>query len=370
MRESEWNAEISVRQRIHNHLVKFYCAIIFMLKNQKTVRPILLMAFKRLFSRKKYIFHLATPTHDNRGDQMIVFAMKKWCEKYFPDYVYLEYDDGIYKDWSYFSLLKMVIRKRDFIFLRGGGSVGDWYLGYEYFIRHVLESYPNNKIVMFPQSVNFSNTPKGIAEKNETARVYDSHGSFIMNTRDEMSYHQAKEMFHHCKVRLCPDIAMFLIGTYQPMDYERNGVLLCLRCDENEIFYNQIERRKMITHLESKYSLHFGDTGAGHSISADKREEEIKNLLELFSRSQVAVTDRFHGIISAVLTKTPCVALRSADHKIPAGIKWFSGVNYVFYADTIEEVPTLVEKAFLCANLTAPDFSKYFELLYKDIMNG
>ena len=353
----------------HKTLVGIYGSAIFLLKKPRKVLPIFVLSIKRIFSRKTYVFNLATPTHTNIGDQMIVFGMEKWCEEYLPNFVYREYDDGIYEDWSFFTFLKLVIKKRDFIFLRGGGSVSDRYIGYEHFVRHVLKSYPKNKIIMFPQSVGFSNTTTGHEEKTKTAAAYDAHPEFTLYTRDKTSFSIAEEMFSHTKVRLCPDIALFFLHSSQPKQYARKGLFLCMRTD-TEAFYDKDDLEKLIFSLQTKYDLRFGDTGSGHRIDAGYRETEIENLMSLFSKSKVAVTDRFHGVISAVLTGTPVVALRSADHKIVSGIEWFKNSNYVFYAESPKDVPALVEKAMRCESITTPDFRPYFDKIYEGIMHG
>jgi len=365
---SKHRAGPGIKQDLHKKLAELYGSAVFMLKHPGKVLPVFPFTVKRLFGGKKYIFLLAAPTHSNRGDQMIFSGMKKWCGQYLPEYGCKEYDDDIYKDWSFFRFLKLVIKKGDILFLRGGGSVGDRYLGYEEFVRHVLESYPENKTVMFPQSVSFSDTREGEKEKLKTAQAYDAHPDFTLYARDETSYAIAKEMFRRAKVRLCPDIALFLSGG-KPNPCGRDGVLFCLRND-SEIYYSEQERGSMAEALKKQYPVRFGDTGAGHNIPSDKREAEIQALLCLFSASKVAVTDRFHGVISAVLTGTPCVALRSADHKIVSGIHWFKDLDYVFFAENSKEVPALVEKAMRCEKTDAPDFSAYFNMIYEDIVHG
>lgn len=357
------------RQPLHRLLVKLYCSTVFMFKNFSKVLPVFSLSLKRLFRRNKYVFHLATPTHTNIGDQMIVFGMENWCKKYLSEYTYMEYDDSIYKDWAYFDILKLVVKKKDLILLRGGGSVGDWYIGYEYFIRYVLKCYPNNKIVMFPQSIRFSSTPEGEREKELTARAYDAHPDFTLYARDESSFALATEMFHRVKVRLCPDIAMFLVNSYQPQSYERNGVFLCLRKDA-EKFYSDTQMKNMMDTLKQKYEISLGDTGAAYPVSATQRKTAIDELLSLFSKSTVSVTDRFHGVITAALTGTPCVVLRSADHKIVSGMQWFKELDFVFYADTMEDVPALIEKALQCEQPQGPDFSEHFDRLFEEIANG
>lgn len=351
-------------------VVACYESLIFIKRHPKKSKLILLSAAKRLFSRKKYIFLFASPTSGNRGDHLIATAMKQWSEKYFPNHVFIEYDDGILSDWSVLNLLKRLVKKRDLILIRGGGSVGDWYIDYEYFIRYLLKRFPKNKIVMFPQSIRFSKTAKGREEKLKTAAAYDSHPNLTLYARDEQSFEIACGMFEHTKVLLCPDIAMLLFGSFEDTKICRNGVLFCLRSDVQERFYSDHEREAMVQTVKALYPVDFCDTEAGHRIPLENREKEIEELLNCFAKSKVLVTDRFHGVISAVLTKTPCVVLRSADHKIPSGLLWFKDVEPVFYAENTAAVPELIKKALASQGVTGPNFGDHFQKIAEDIIYG
>ncbi len=351
-------------------IVTCYESLIFIRRHPKKSKSVLLSAAKRLFSRKKYIFLFASTTSGNRGDHMIVTAMKQWSEKYFPDHVFMEYDDSILLDWSFLRLLKLVVKKRDLILIRGGGSVGDWYIDYEYFVRYLLKRFPKNKVVMFPQSIRFSNTAKGQGEKLKTAAAYDRHPNLTLYARDEQSFEIARAMFEHTKVLLCPDIAMLLFGSLEDTESCRNGVLFCLRSDVQETFYTDSEREAMTQTVKAFYPVDYCDTEAGHRIPLKNREKEIEELLNCFAKSRLAVTDRFHGVISAVLTKTPCLVLRSADHKITSGLRWFKDVDHVFYAKNTAAVPELIEKALACQNIVTPDFGAYFQKIAEDIKDA
>lgn len=364
---------VSLKQKLfqkireNRTLVQFYEGLSYMRRNPKITRRVIRIFFARLFSGKKMIVIMAAPSHGNRGDHMIVFGMRKFCEKYFPSYRLEEFDDSVVKQRSFLSLLKIALRKNDLIFLRGGGSVGDWYIHYEYFIRHLLERLAKYRVVMFPQSVFFSGTQQGELEKDLTAHAYDAHPRFLINARDETSYETAGEMFSHAKVRLCPDIAMILFTEFRQAELDRSGVLLCLRPDRNEMFYTDAQREALTAALAGRYELKYGDTSAGHDIAAADRQAEIEELLRRYSSSRVSVCDRFHGVIASVLTGTPCVAMRSADHKITAGIKWFKDLDYVFFAKDIGDVPALVERAMRCETCAVPDFSPYFDELFRAV---
>lgn len=49
----------------------------------------------------------------------------------------------------------------DLIFLQGGGNLGDKWLNEERLRRTIIESFPNNKIVILPQTIYFSKNDGG-----------------------------------------------------------------------------------------------------------------------------------------------------------------------------------------------------------------
>ena len=262
---------------------------------------------------------LAAPSHGNRGDHMIVFGMRKFCEKYFPGYRLEEFDDSIVKQRSFLSLLKIALRKNDLVFLRGGGSVGDWYIHYEYFIRHLLERFAKYRIVMFPQSV-ISNTPQGNLER-PTAHAYDAHPRFLINTRDDKSLRRQGNA-SHAKVRLCPDIAMLPPSSVARM---RETACCCAfgRQERNVLYLAQRDADSHPATIEIKY----GDT-AGMTSPLPTGRPKSRNAGADIVEPRIGV-DRFHGVIASV-SPTSCAAF--GHHAITAGIKWLVDLTMCFCA--------------------------------------
>ncbi len=325
-------------------------------------------AFGRIFSSKAYAFLLAAPTHNNLGDHMISLGTKKWCLDFLPEYIYKEFDDDIYKDWSHFDLFHLAVRKRDLILLRGGGSIGNRYLGYELFIRRVLETLTDNRVFIFPQSLYFSENEDGLYQEKLTASAYDGHPHLTLCLRDEESYLQAQKIFSKTRIHLCPDMALYLLDFVKGYDGPRRGVFLCLRQDGEKHFQNLAESLSE-TLLSLGYEINLGDTAAKGRVYQSTRAAVVEGFLSSLAQYQAIVTDRFHGLIAAVLTGTPAVVLKSEGHKIPSGIKWFDGCELVFYAESAEEVPALLEKTLTREGGGPPNFSDHFINLRELVVN-
>lgn len=313
------------------------------------------------------IFLIGTPEYGNLGDQIIAVAELDWLKANYPDYEIKEFThETLMKDKDCKMLLSQ-ISKKDIIFLQGGGNLNDLYLNCERIRRRVISACPENKIVLFQQSIFFSEREKGESVKAETCAVYNKHGNFTVITREDRSFETAKEIFEPLKVLKYPDMATYLFGKIKPHhNLESSGVITCLR-DDDEKFYSDEELRSMKSVLSKKYMMDCADTNIKKTVSPDNRIKVISRLVDRISTHEVMITDRFHGVIFSILAGTPCVVLRSSDHKIVEGVKWFKDIDGIFYAENIEDVPMLVEKAKAVGRIDPPDFSHYFNELYNEL---
>lgn len=316
---------------------------------------------------KAQIFLIGTPEYGNLGDQLIAVAELDWLKENYPDYEIKEFThETLMKDKDCKMLLSQIGNK-DIIFLQGGGNLNDLYLNCEGIRRRVISACPENKIVLFQQSIFFSETEKGESVKAETCSVYNKHENFTIIAREDKSFETAKEIFEPLKVLKYPDMATYLFGKIKPHhNLERSGVITCLR-DDDEKFYSDEDLENMKSALIKKYMMDCADTNIKKTVSPDSRLKVISRLVDRISTHEVMITDRFHGVIFSILAGTPCVVLRSSDHKIVEGVKWFKDVEGVFYAENIDDVPMLVEKAKAVGRIAPPDFTHYFDELYNEL---
>lgn len=70
--------------------------------------------------------------------------------------------------------LKSIIDPNDIITIVGGGNTGDMYDDIEFCRQFIIKQFPNNKIVCFPQTIDFSETSiggkKSIRKGSESVR--------------------------------------------------------------------------------------------------------------------------------------------------------------------------------------------------------
>ena len=294
-------------------------------KNEKDDRVYNILSDMILYKDKSKIFYLQTPEHGNIGDHAIVYSSTKLLKDIYKDKVILEYS---YNDLLYIGdLVYKFITKDDIIFLPGGGNMGDLYLNEEILRREIIKKYSDNKIIIFPESITFTNEK----ELELSSKIYNSHNNFTIFTRDEKSYLFAKEHFYNNKVVLMPDIVLYLQNRLDDnlLISRDNGIIFILRDDKEKIVDNDlinIIKNKYINYLEY-------DTYLNINIYKYNREKYIYEALNKISSHKLCITDRFHGLIFSYLTNTPCIVFNSLDHKIEYGAKWFENVEWIYKAD-------------------------------------
>lgn len=93
------------------------------------------------------------------------------------------------------------------ILLQGGGNFGDLWRGIQEFRLKVIEKYPDNRIIIFPQSVCYSDPDLVVKD----SRILSGHRYLTICARDRKSYDFLKENFQN-EILLLPDMA-FCIST-------------------------------------------------------------------------------------------------------------------------------------------------------------
>ena len=316
--------------------------------------------YRHLKNTRKILYAITPPPRwKDIGDHAQVIAIRDWLDKHYPGIPVLEMD----KDRARYFLpaLKRLVRPDDLILLHSGGNMGDRAMWSESIRRLIIQSFPRNKIVSLPQTIFFSDTERGCRERENTRSIYREHPNLTIIARDPKSEEYAHELFDRAQIFSLPD---FVLSLKPSVSHHRNvppEVLLVLR-DDNESFLTGEQRQalvKMITYPSTRI-----DNVHHRPIREDERRRVLDSFLEAFCRADVVVTDRFHGLIFSVICRTPCVALRSIDHKILSGHHWFSDVPFVRFADGIDEVNGLLEECLAADSRDIPDYNeRYFDRL-------
>ena len=184
------------------------------------------------YSKKKpkVIITLAAD-YTNLGDMAITYAQREFLKKIFPNHEILELP---YKQtYSEMKSLKRVCSRDDIITICGGGFTGDLYPGSEDFRQFVIQQFPNNKIISFPQTIDFSDTQGGRKLLKKAQKIYSKHQNLTLVARENKSFDIHKKYFPDNKILLTPDIVLSLD---KKLPYsKREGVVLCLRSDKERL---------------------------------------------------------------------------------------------------------------------------------------
>lgn len=145
--------------------------------------------------------YLELPYYSNIGDTLIW----KGTEDYLCKLPYRCLYRCSFETFEYQEVNPDVI-----ILLQGGGNFGDLYYNHNKFRNRILGLYPNNKIIILPQTVYYKSCNRLIHD----VKIMSSHKNLYICARDTYSYEFLKE-FNFCKnILLLPDMAFCISESY------------------------------------------------------------------------------------------------------------------------------------------------------------
>lgn len=140
---------------------------------------------------------LDLPYYTNIGDTLIWEGTKEFLKK-------LPYKCLYASDMNFF--IKRKFPKNTVILLQGGGNFGDQYREHTEFRKKIIQSYPQNKVIILPQSVYYESEHY----LSEDVSFYSTHKNVIVCTRETYSYEFIKSRFPYNRVLLIPDLAFYI----------------------------------------------------------------------------------------------------------------------------------------------------------------
>lgn len=279
-----------------------------------------------------------TPNHGNLGDYAIYVAEKQLLSKYYCDCNIFGVN---MTDFQHeIDILAKLLDEKDLLILTGGGNFGNQYMDDEKIRRAVISKFPGNKIIMFPQTMYFTDDTSGEEEKQKTLQIYSEHKDLWLIARDELSFSQMQDLFKN-NVRLLPDVVL----TWEPnVCSKREGALLVLRNDVERALDDD-SKNQIIQILSSMYdNVSETDTDVAVSDNLDDLYERLMGKVEQISGAELVITDRLHGMVFAAITQTPCLVLNNYNHKVRETYKWINNLPYVKYVSDIENLQADIEE--------------------------
>lgn len=306
---------------------------------QKIARQII-RQLKRGSATEHRIIIIGSPLHSNLGDHAIAIAMLAFCKKMFPASTVIEIPGAIFNKCA--DVFCRLINPNDRIAVVGGGFLGTLWLAEEEMVRSVIRDFPNNRIVIFPQTVYYDSSAECIREKVVTRLLYQSHTDLHLFIRDHSINLVRNELCGRSfyDVRPAPDIALFM--NKSTVKYDRSGVVLCFRSDKESVY-----SVKVIDAIQSQ-AAGFGervrkvDTVVSHEVFLKTRERELDQILTEFCRTRLVITDRLHGMIFSAITGTPCIALNNSSGKVNGVWSlWLQHLTYIKLVKSPDDIPPI-----------------------------
>lgn len=290
------------------------------------------------FSYDRKYFIIGTPVHANLGDSAIVLAeisFLKKCgirQKQIKEITVDEYK-------KYADIVKRKVRPKDILVFPGGGNMGDQWFKEELLRRSILARFKDNKCIIFPQTLFYSDTENGRLEEKKSIDFYDRQKNLTMVAREKVSYERMKQLYSNAKILLTPDIVLSAaINEWDISAQNREDVLLCFRSDPEQEMTS--EEHQDITEFLFNQNIHYKRTDmyAKQPVTKDNRRERIQDKLKEFSSARLVVTDRLHGMIFAAITGTPCIVFRNYNYKVKGTYEWIKYLHYIRFVDSVEEM--------------------------------
>lgn len=314
----------------------------------------------------KRLFLFQTPTHTNIGDHAIAEAEVRFLKEYFPNYSIIEINQTLQ---AYFvRFLRKSVVNTDIVLLHGGGNLGNEYMREEHLRREVLQAFPHNKIVIFPQTIYYSDDKGGRKELAITQHIVSNCSSLILIARERISFALMKQYFPSTSILLTPDIVLSM--NLQEHQSNRSGILMVLRSDAERILTDDF--RKKLDELVREYSdkVTYSDMHYHKGIADQEgRDEVLEFKFSQFKSAQLVITDRLHGMVFAAITGAPCIAFSNYNQKVSGTYEWIKELNYISFVEDME-ISKIRQEAERLLGLKENELSPFPKLNFQEIVKA
>lgn len=297
--------------------------------------------------RRSFVFLAAD--YGNIGDLAITAAQVAFLRDYAPGLQCIAVPISATR-----VLLRSIqrqIRPDDLVTIIGGGNMGSIYPDIEALRQLVIRSFPRNRIVCFPQTLDWHASAESERALQRLIKTYTQHPDLYVLARESLTHTKLSELFSahaNVKIALVPDIVMSstaeLLGSRDCL--VPAGILRCLR-DDKESALSAAQYAQLDAALHSSAcAIERTDTHAGGAqLSEIQCAQLLADKLSQFRAAQLVVTDRLHGMILALLSGTPCLVLPNSNHKIrQTWLDWLSNHPRVIFVEPEQftEIPSFI----------------------------
>ncbi|GAL18233.1 polysaccharide polymerization protein [Vibrio maritimus] len=210
------------------------------------------------------------------------------------------------------ACLKKKLDSQTVLVLNGGGNFGDIYPHHQELRKEVVSAFPNNKVIILPQSIHYNNS---IALK-EDIEVFKSHPDLHLYVRDQHSFEEMKDSMPDGRLKKLPDMAFTMAQRWNKTLPDKHKPLRMRRrdCETQSIEDQTVDAfdwedlcttrhqfgydfARRLARAENKLNCRLG-----LSWFWKKYSDHVVNIaVERFQSANVVDTDRLHGLILALL---------------------------------------------------------------------
>lgn len=283
------------------------------------------------------VYLVGTPVHCNVGDSAIVLASLKFLRECYPKAGCVK-EMTVY-DYKFFGrAVHRACKARGRVVGHGGGNMGDQYRTDEGFRRKIISAFVSNYPVIFPQTIHYSDSENGRAERDESIEIYN-HPEVTIVAREETSFKMMHALYPRAKILLTPDIVLSTTAAdYGVMPRERHGILWCMRNDVEKSMSEELETQLFDYIRTFRKAINKTDMmGPDPMVTKENRRELVRAKMQEFASSELVITDRLHGMIFAAITGTPCLVYSNYNHKVRGSYEWISYLPYIRLAETVSD---------------------------------
>jgi pyruvyl transferase EpsI len=271
--------------------------------------------------------------------------------------------------YKYGRAVKSFLTPKDIIMILGGGNMGDMYLKEEEQRRFIIKNFKNNRIISLPQTISFSDTENGKKEFEKTKKIYNSHKNLLLVAREDKSFEIMKERFSEFNVIEVPDMVLYL---NKKENEKRDGIMFCLRKDKEGLLSEEFKKNISKVLMEKYQVIKIIDTVLSRGLDKNTRDKEFEKLITEIKKSRLVITDRLHGMIFCAITGTPCIVLKTFNHKVTESYKWLEKLGYIKMVTGEELEGNLVNicNEMMDVYINSYSFSKEFSNLETQILKS
>ncbi|MDB4297217.1 polysaccharide pyruvyl transferase family protein [Flavobacteriaceae bacterium] len=131
---------------------------------------------------------------------------------------------------------KHKVPKGAIILLQGGGNFGDIYNNLQSFRLKIIQSFPDHKIIIFPQTIHYENDAEFIRQ----AEILKAHKNLYITARDSVSKSNLESVGINERVLFAPDMA-FWIDFSEFFSNKKTGKSLYMKRVDSELNNNYID---------------------------------------------------------------------------------------------------------------------------------